>query len=340
MSILKTRITSSDVAQLAGVSRATVSYVLNQKSGGNIRISDETRSRVWAAAEKLNYRPVAAAQTLRTNRSNMLAVVVPRVENPFYPHFARAVQDAAEFAGYDVIIYSTQNDREREQKFMNVIISRGIDGVVTQTYHLTTDDLETLRASGVSTVIHGDEPVHPFVDNIVLDEAQAVEDLVTYLIQKGHRRIANIAGPENTWSGRLRRAGYLAALGKHDIPVCDQLIIASRYRRGHGASAMQQLLALDKPPTAVFAANDFLAVGALLHAVDAGLSIPDDIAIAGFDDIPDATIVRPQLTTVRKDVEALGSAAVQLLLERLEADEPLPARRRVLDYELMLRDSA
>jgi DNA-binding LacI/PurR family transcriptional regulator len=103
---------------------------------------------------------------------------------------------------------------------------------------------------------------------------------------------------------------------------------------------MQQLLAMDEPPTAVFAANDFLAVGALLHAVDSGLKIPDDVAIAGFDDIPDASIVRPRLTTVRKDVEILGAAAVQLLLERLNANEPMPARRHILGYELMLRDSA
>ena len=124
------------------------------------------------------------------------------------------------------------------------------------------------------------------------------------------------------------------------MPICEDLIITTRYRRSHGASAMQHLLAMDDPPTAVFAANDFLAVGALLHAVDAGLTIPDDIAIAGFDDIPDATFVRPQLTTVRKDVETLGAAAVQLLLERLNADDPLPARRHVLDYRLVLRDSA
>lgn len=337
---MKSRITSSDVAELAGVSRATVSYVLNRKSGGNIRISEETQRKVWDAARQLNYHPVAAARMLRTNRSNMFAVMVPRVEAPFYPHFARAIQDAAERAGYDVIIYSTQNDREHEQKFLNVVISRGIDGLVTQTYHLTPEDLDRLRSAGICVVIHGQEPVHAQVDNIVLNETQAVEELVTYLIGKGHRRIAAIAGPAETWSGRLRRAGYESALRKHDIPVCDELIITTRYRRSHGASAMQQLLAMDNPPTAVFAANDHLAVGALLHAVDAGLQVPDDIAVAGFDDIPDATLVRPQLTTVRKDVEAIGTAAVQLLLERLNGDDTLPARTHTLDYELMIRDSA
>jgi LacI family transcriptional regulator len=337
---VKSRATSTDVAKLAGVSRATVSYVLNRKSGGNIRISESTRHKVWDAARQLNYHPVAAAQMLRTNRSNMLAVMVPRIENPFYPHFARAVQDAAERAGYDVIIYSTQNDRDREQKFLNTIISRGIDGLVTQTYHLSTEDLETLYSVGISVVIHCEEPTHPYMDNIVLDEARAVEELVTYLIEQGHRRIATIAGPEGTWTGRVRRAGYEAALRKHDIPVCDELIVVSRYRRGSGASAMDHLLAMDNPPTAVFAGNDFLAIGALLHAVDAGLHVPDDIAIAGFDDIPDATLVRPQLTTVRKDVETLGAVAVQLLLERLDAEETLPARRHVLPYELLIRDSA
>ncbi|NOZ48585.1 MAG: LacI family transcriptional regulator [Chloroflexi bacterium] len=337
---MKTRPTSKEVAELAGVSRTTVSYVLNNKSGGNIRISEETRAKVWSAAEQLQYHPIVAAQMLRTNRSNMLAVMVPRVENPFYPHFARAIQDAAEQAGFEAIIYSTNNELAREKKFMNVILSRGIDGVVMQTYQLHSDDLETLVSANVSVVIHGETPTHPFVDNIVMDEARAVQELVTYLIQKGHRRIATIAGPEETWAGRLRKDAYLTTLRAHGIPIDESLIITAKYRRGFGARAMQSLLELDRPPTAVFAANDFLAVDALLYAVDAGLKIPDDVAIVGFDDIPEAIIVRPRLTTVRKDVEMIGATAVRMLIERLESEEPLPARVEILPHRIIVRDSA
>ena len=122
------RPTSKDVAELAGVSRTTVSYVINKRTGGNIRISDETRRRVWEAVEALNYRPSSAAQTLRTRRSNLLAVMIPRVENPFYPHFAAAIQQEAEKVGLDVIIYSTHNELQREKEFLNVLLRRGVDG--------------------------------------------------------------------------------------------------------------------------------------------------------------------------------------------------------------------
>ncbi len=158
--------------------------------------------------------------------------------------------------------------------------------------------MEKLVRAGISVVIHGYSPLHPFIDNIVLDEAQAAQEIVTHLIEKGHHRIATIAGPHFTWAGHLRKKGYLEALRHHNLPLDNELIYETRFRRGFGAEAMEQLLALPQPPTAVFAANDMLAVDAMLHAIDSGLSVPDDIAVVGFDNIPEATIVRPTLTTV------------------------------------------
>jgi DNA-binding LacI/PurR family transcriptional regulator len=328
------------VAELAGVSRTTVSYVINERTGGNIRISEETRRRVWEAVEALNYRPSSAAQTLRTRRSNLLAVMIPRVENPFYPHFAAAIQQEAEKAGLDVIIYSTHNQLQREKDFLNVLLHRGVDGVVTQSFHLSRDDVNRLVEAGIAVVIHGSSPTHPYADNIMLDEAKAVEEAVTYLIKKGHQRISTIAGPETTWTGRLRKEGYLNALLAYSIPIEAELIRETRFRRGYGAQAMQELLALPDPPTAVFAANDLLAIDALLFAIDAGLSVPDDVAIVGFDDIPEATIVRPRLTTINKDVTLLGATAVQMLMDRIKSDSLFPARHTVLDYQIMRRESA
>ena len=146
---MKSRPTSRDVARLAGVSRTTVSYVINNKRGGNIRISEKTRRKVWNAVEVLNYRPSSAAQTLRTNRSNMLAVMIPRVENTFYPQFAAAVQYETEIHGLDVIIYSSHNDPQREKDFLNVLLRRGIDGLITQTHQLTSEDLDQLIRVGL-----------------------------------------------------------------------------------------------------------------------------------------------------------------------------------------------
>jgi DNA-binding LacI/PurR family transcriptional regulator len=189
-------------------------------------------------------------------------------------------------------------------------------------------------------VINGDSPRHPFADNMMLDEVKAVEEVMAYLIEQGHQQIATIAGPKTSWAGRLRKQGYLNALQTHNIPVKDELICETQFKRGDGAQAMQQLLALPESPTAVFAANDLLAVDALLFAVDSGLSIPDDVAIVGFDDIPEATIVRPQLTTVHKDVHLLGATAVQMVMERFKSDDVLPSRQKKLPHKIIYRDSA
>jgi DNA-binding LacI/PurR family transcriptional regulator len=265
--------------------------------------------------------------------------MIPRVENPFYPHFAAAIQEEAEKAGLDVIIYSTHNQLQRERDFLNVLLRRGVDGVVTQSFHLSKDDVDRLVEAGTAVVIHGDSPTHPYADNIMLDEVKAVEEAVSYLIQQGHQRIGTIAGPETTWSGRLRKQGYIRALHAHGIPVETELIRETRFRRGYGAQAVEDLLALPRPPTAVFAANDMLAIDALLYAIDSGLSVPDDVAIIGFDNIPEATIVRPRLTTVNKDVTLLGATAVQMLVDRIESDRPFPARNKVLDHQIICRES-
>jgi DNA-binding LacI/PurR family transcriptional regulator len=314
--------------------------VINHKTGGNIRISDQTRQKVWEAVETLNYQPISAARMLRTRRSNMLAVMIPRVENPFYPHFAAAVQREAEKERLDVFIYSTHDELQREREFLDVLLRRGVDGLVLQTFRLSDEDIDRLVGAGVAVVIHGNAPTHPYADNIVLDEARAVEEAVSYLIRQGHRRIGTIAGPQNTWTGPLRMSGYVAALRSHGIPVRDEYIYETDYVRGRGALAMECFLALAEPPTAVFAANDLLAIDALLYTVDSGLSVPDDVAFIGFDDILEATLVRPRLTTIRKNVNLLGATAVQMLIERIKSEDLLPARQKTLDYEIVYRESA
>jgi DNA-binding LacI/PurR family transcriptional regulator len=215
-----------------------------------------------------------------------------------------------------------------------------VDGLFTQTYLLSTEDLDRLVQADIAVVIYGTTPTHPFVDNIVHDEVKAAEEVVSHLVKQGHRRIATIAGPQTTWGGRLRKQGYLNALKTHGLPIEDELIHETEFKRGNGAKVMQELLSLPEPPTAVFAANDILAVYALLYVIDSGLSVPDDVAIVGFDDIPETSIVRPRLTTVHKDIDLLGATAVQMLIERMNSEELLPSRQKTLDYEIVYRESA
>ena len=334
------RPTIKDVARLAGVSPTTVSYVINRKTGGNIRITEGTQAKVWEAVEALNYRPSTAARALRTQRSHLLALMVPYIEAPYLPWLAAAVQQEAEKAGLSVIIYATRNDPQRAKDFVDDCIDRKVDGFIAQTYQLSSDDLDSLVEAGIAVVIHGITPTHPFVDNVKFDEVRAAAEVTSYLIERGHRRVGTIAGPLDRWTGRLRSEGYACALRAHGIPVDEALICeAGSFTRRAGIPCMQQLLDLPDPPTAVFAANDVLAVDALLVALDAGLSVPEDVAIVGFDDTPEAIMVRPRLTTVRKDTNLLGTTAVQMLVERINGEEPMPGRQKVLDYDIVCRES-
>jgi DNA-binding LacI/PurR family transcriptional regulator len=337
----KKRATSQDVADLAGVSITTVSFVVNNKSGGNVRISDETRQKVWDAVKTLNYRPLTSARALRTKRSNLLALMIPHIEPPYHPLLAAAVQREAEKHDFDIIIYATRDELQREKDFLDSLLARGVDGVIIHSHQLLSQELEDLAKSGTDVVIHGNSPSHPFVDNVMIDEVQAAEEAVSYLIEKGHRRIATIAGPEATWDGRLRKEGYIRALQTHGIPIREELICeADFFRQGAGALGMQKLLAVSNPPTAVFAASDQFAIDALLWAVDSGLSVPEDVAIIGFDDTPAAMQVRPALSTVRKDVRLLGASAVQMLIERINYEGPLPSRQKTIAHRLISRGSA
>jgi DNA-binding LacI/PurR family transcriptional regulator len=335
------RSTSQDVADLAGVSVTTVSFVINEKSGGNIRISEETRQRVWEAVKTLDYRPSSAARALRTKRSGLLALVLPHLKTSYHPLLATSVQNAAKQEGFDIIIHTTQNEIRLEQDLLKTVRSRDVDGVIVHSVQQTSDDIEPLVEAGISVVIHGNLPVHPFVDNVMIDELKAVEEIVYYLMDKGHVRIGIISGPAATWIGRMRKEGYLSALRARGIPIEDELIYdAASWTLGAGTLGMQSLLALPEPPTAVFAASDPLAAEALLVALDTGLSVPEDVAIAGIDDTPEATMVRPKLTTVHKDVNQLGATATQLLMERIECEELLPARQITLSHRIVPRESA
>jgi len=335
------RPTSQDVADLAGVSVTTVSFVINEKSGGNIRISEATRRKVWEAVEALGYHPSSAARALRTRRSHLLALILPHLQSSYHPLLAASIQKAAKQKNFDIIIYTTQNSFQAEKELLNTVLSRGVDGAIIHSIQQSSDDIEVLIEAGISVVIHGNSPTHTFADNVMIDEVKAVEDAVTYLIDKGHVRIATITGPKTTWVGRLRTKGYLNALQAHGIPIEEELIYeADFWTQGAGAQGMQYLLALNEPPTAVIGASDPLAAEALLVVLDSGLSVPKDVAIIGIDDTPEAIMVRPRLTTIRKDVNLLGLTATQMLMERIESKNLLPARRKVLSHTFIRRESA
>jgi DNA-binding LacI/PurR family transcriptional regulator len=334
------RATSQDVAELAGVSMTTVSFVINNKSGGNVRISDATRQKVWDAVDALNYRPMSAARALRTKRTNLLALVVPHIDSVFQPQFAAAVQAEAELSGLDVIVYGTQDEFKRESGFVDSLISHHVDGVIIHSHQSSIEHINNLVEAGIAVVIHGNSPQLSYVDNVMIDEAGAATEMVNYLISREHRRIGLISGPEVTWGGRLRKQGYLNALQAHTIEIDPALIHeADFFKPGGAVQPMQKLLNLSNPPTALFCANDMLAMEAILSAQDAGLSVPQDLAVAGFNNTREVNFIRPRLTTVNKDVVSIAQTCLALLVERINSQGSIPARRKVLAHQLIFRES-
>jgi len=333
------RPTQADVARLAGVSQALVSYVVNDHP--LISVPAATRRRILDAIDQLHYVPDSSARRLRTRKTLTIAVVIPDITNPFYPAFQRGIQDVADHQGYDVLTYNTDGDPEKEARCLRSVQQGRVDGLISVLFHQTAADLRALLDRGIAVVrlesVKKEAGAWP-IDNVYVDSTAAARAMVTHLVARGHRRIGIITGRRGPRPARV--IGYLQALTEHGIAVDDRWVREGEFREQGAYGAMQELLALSSPPTAVFAVNDLMAIGALMAVRKAGLRVPDDIAIAGFDDIPAAQFVAPALTTIAQHPERLGQRAAKMLLERLRGEVPGHGRCEAMPYELVVRESA
>lgn len=339
MVIKKKRPTQADVAEKANVSQAMVSYVINNNS--TVTIPDETRQRILSVMDELGYVPNITARRLRSSKTYTVAGVIPDITNPFYPAFERGVQDTVNQYGYDLVIYNTDGTAERERKYLESLLQGRVDGVVGVFFHLRTADLSLLIEQQIPVVRLEAMPKVPgrlSLDNIYIDNIAASRSAVEYLIDKGYRRVAMLSSHEGP--ARFREMGYREALEAHHIEFEPVLLGYGAYSEDGGYMAMSSLLQQrDSRPSAVFAANDLMAMGAMLAIREAGLSIPDDIAVMGFDDIPTAKLVYPSLTTVAQFQRQLGQRAAELLMERLTGSLPEQGRSVEMPYRIIERDS-
>jgi LacI family transcriptional regulator, galactose operon repressor len=336
----KRSVTSHDVARLAGVSRATVSLVLNQVPGATI--SEPTRQRVLEAAAQLDYHINAAGRSLRRQRTGMIGLVVRQPPgrlsaDAFLPPVIEGITSVTGPAGLRLLIEPL--DPARPVTYVSLVREGHVDGLI---FGVRSNDVEIvgLHTEGVPIVLWGQIPGSglPFVD---VDNVAAARSAVEHLIVLGHRRIGCItnAHPIKTVgeaAGRLR--GYRAALEAHDITVDEGLIRYGDYDERSGFVAMQSLLGQGVPPSAVFVASDEVALGALRAAREAGLRIPDELAFVGFDDIPMARYVVPALTTVRVPAREIGAGAATILASILGTGRP--QRSMLLPTELVVRESS
>lgn len=332
------RITIADVAAAAGVHPSTVSRVLS--AGGTSSIATATARRVTKAAERLGYRPSALARSLRLRRTLTLGMLVPDITNPFFSSIIKGAEDAARERGYNLILCNTEDLPEREASYLAVLRERQVDGLLIASSRMGNATITGLRREQFPFVLLN-RSAHAAGDLAVLvDNRAGAETVVAHLAALGHRRVAHIAGPSSTTTGAERWAGFTDAARAHGLATDKRLLIeAEAFSEAAGYAATRTLLARGNALTAIFAANDLIAIGALAAIREAGLRVPDDISIVGFNDIPLAGLLEPALTTVRVPQLEMGRGAAELLVARLEGRQAGPCRV-ILPTTLIVRASS
>lgn len=325
-----------DIAKKAGVSYATVSRALNNRPG----VNEKTRRDIQKLAEEMGYKPNALARGLVTRESRTLGLVIPDITNPFFPEVARGVEDAASRSGYNVFLCNTNWDAGKENTYVEVLEEKRIDGLVLAS---VTDDGKTLEGfirRGTPLVLVNRVLKDIDTHYVIIDNIKGGCMVVEYLLELGHTRIAFIGGLPHVEATRERLQGYRLAMSTAGMPVDEELILYDSFKKESGYQNTMRLLAIDPRPTAIFAANDVLALGVIQAIQDAGLRVPDDIAVIGFDDITFASYAEIGLTTIAQPKYVMGEMAAKILIEDIKEGDTGEKKHVVLQPRLVVRKSS
>jgi LacI family transcriptional regulator len=335
------RPTIVDVANIAGVSKATVSRVL---SGNAEYMRVETRERVLAAIKELDYRPSSVARSLTSKRTQTAGILVSDIGNPFYPEVIRGVEDIALNNGYNIFLCNTGYDLARGMTYIRSLIDQQIDGALIMSSTMSDDWVLELAKHKIPTVILDWEINHEVsgaLGVIEVDFETGITEAVEHLVMLGHQRLAHVCGPMDLRTSRLRRNAFQKATETLNIPPEQITLIEGNLRIDGGRAALQQLLTLPDRPTAVFAANDLMAMGIVRATRAGGLHVPDDLSVIGLDNIWLVTDMEPPLTTVDLPRYEIGRIAMEMLFELLAHDNGAPTAilRKQVKTELVVRQS-
>ncbi|MFJ5834186.1 LacI family DNA-binding transcriptional regulator [Streptomyces sp. NPDC093089] len=310
---MRERVTMADVARAAGVSSATVSYVLS----GKRQVAPETRAAVEAAIAELDFTLNTTARSLRTGRSSLVALIVPDIANPFYAQLAATLQEELRGRGLHVVVCNTRARRDEEQALLAEAVQQRFAGVVITPFRLKPRDFEPLVEAGLPVVVSADVSFGP-IDQVTPDARAATRSALEQVAAAQRRRIAMIAGPRDATGGdpRLEQLRGLALQLGMALP--HELVVRGEHTREAGATGFADLMSRRYRPDAVFCGNDVIAVGAMEKAHELGFDIPQDVALIGHDDASFASLVRPRLTTIRYPADQVARAAARLLAERLD----------------------
>ncbi|MCD6290641.1 MAG: LacI family DNA-binding transcriptional regulator [Anaerolineae bacterium] len=327
--------TIRDVAKRAGVAPITVSRVINNSG----YVSQETRKRVEAAIAELHYVPNSLARSLRFKRTHTLALVLTDITNPFWTTAARGVEDAARENGFNLILCNTDEDEKREAEYVRVLLERQVDGFLLVPACGDNRSIMLLQGQSIPFVVLDRHIPGVRVDTVRGDSFGGAFELTTHLIRLGHRRIAMLSGPPHVSTAESRVSGYRRALIYHNVPVDEDLILYGEYKEASGRDLARRALSLQPPVTALFAANNFIAIGALQTLREAGIRVPQDMALVSIDDIPQASAIYPFLTVAVQPAYEMGAIATRLLLSRLSEQSDHGPLEIVLPMTIILRES-
>ena len=322
------------VADRAGVSIATVSRV----SADPAAVSDELRLRVQEAALALNYRPSRAARTLRGRTSQAVGVVIPDLENPFFTAVVRGIDLVLQAAGYTLLLANSDEDAARERTILETLRAEGVAGIIFVPINAARDAYRDVLAPPLHTVAVDRSPSNLRPDLVTVDNVEGTRAGVAHLLAMGHRDVALLGGPSKHSTAKERERGYEDALRAAGRPLRPELVYYGDFREGGGYDGMKALIALPHRPTAVFVANNLMTLGAFRALHEAGIRIPEEIAVVGFDDMPWATSLNPPLTVASQPSQEIGSSAADLLLDRI-ARPDRAIRHLILETKLVVRAS-
>jgi LacI family transcriptional regulator len=329
-------VTIDDVARLAGVSKMTVSRVIN----GSQRVSTETRRRVEQAIAELDYVPNVLARGLSRRKAGTLALIVPDIANPFFTLIVRGAEDVARRNGYRMILCNTESDLDREHEYLQEMLAHRVEGLlIAPASDLSRRHVRQVEQHNVPFVLLDRSIAGLECDIVQGDSVGGARRLTGHLLDLGHRQIAMISGQPHVSTSRDRVRGYYEALELAGLSRGDAQVLESHGSIAGGYQAARRLFQLVPQPTAVFVVDNLVALGVIQALRERGLSIPNDIALACFDDIEQAAIICPFLTVMAQPAETFGTLATQLLLERINGRAPERPRRIVLAPELIVRES-
>jgi len=325
----------TDVARRAGVAPITVSRVINNSGYA----SEGTRKRVEEAIAELGYVPNTLARGLRSKRTNTLALVMTDITNPFFTLIARGVEDAASAAGFTVIFCNTDESESKEEKYVQILAQKQVDGVLLVPACSNPKSVEFLQSKDITVVLLDRSVPGVSTDLVRCDSRNGAYQLIKYLIQLGHTQITIITGPQGVSTSKDRVIGYQQALSEADLSDHEKIYYGF-FTQVSGYELTKQALEAPQRPTAIFGANNFISIGILKALRDSGLHVPEDIAVVGFDDLPTALIIDPFLTVAAQPAYEMGQKATELLLARLSSGAPEAAQEIILPTEIIERPSS